>query len=471
MTYSLSNATTAQQLLNNAPLAQRPDEPGQQKVELQAIGGLRSDSVFQQFGILENPFGVTPNPRYLYQSRTHAEASSSLIVGIECGVGFQALIAPPGMGKTTILFNILEQFENVACTAFLFQLQSDSSDLLRNFISELGGDACDSDLVRMQDTINQLLVRERRAGRRTILIIDEAQTLEPSVLETVRLLSNFETPSEKLLQIILAGQPQLAHRLASAEVAQLSQRISILTTLVPLGLEDTAKYIEHRLQIAGYRGRPLFTAEAVQLIWESSCGVPREINKLCFNALLLARAVKQMRVDLRILQEVVTDLSLDRIRTNGGPSSTGIRAVQISQSQVKNNKASSDRDGDASCKSELLDVAGQSDDMAMRDLEPSTLGNRGETDVVASPIAGEDESLSSDSPVEITARLLSDAIEHDSQPRRGKPTAAERAVMPEAIETFMPELERLIGGPEASQPKVARPSPDMIAEPAKKSSA
>src|SRR6266550_8708073 len=147
MTYSLSNATTAQQLLNNAPLAQRPDEPGQQKVELQAIGGLRSDSVFQQFGVRENPFGVTPNPRYLYQSRTHAEASSSLVVGIEWGVGFQALIAPPGMGKTTILFNLLEQFKNVACTAFLFQPHGDSHTFLHCLLSELGDEAHDSDPV------------------------------------------------------------------------------------------------------------------------------------------------------------------------------------------------------------------------------------------------------------------------------------------------------------------------------------
>src|SRR5437016_6644124 len=228
-------------LPDNGLPPRRTDECSPGKKPRQPIGGFRPNLLYERYGVLENPFGVTPNPRYLYQSRTHAEAKSSLIIGVECGVGFQALIAPPGMGKTTILFNILEQFESVACTAFLFQLQSDSSDLLRNFISELGGDACDSDLVRMQDTINQLLVRERRAGRRTILIIDEAQTLEPSVLETVRLLSNFETPSEKLLQIILAGQPQLAHRLASAEVAQLSQRISILTTLVPLDLEDTTK--------------------------------------------------------------------------------------------------------------------------------------------------------------------------------------------------------------------------------------
>src|SRR5438445_2046945 len=311
----------------------RTDECSPGKKPRQPIGGFRPNFLYEQYGMLENPFGVTPNPRYLYQSRTHAEARASLIVGIECGVGFQALIAPPGMGKTTILFNILEQFENVACTAFLCQSHGDSRDLLHNFISELGVNASDSDLVLMQDTINQLLVCEHRAGRRTILIIDEAQNLEPSVLETVRLLSNFETPSEKLLQIILAGQPQLAHRLASAEVAQLSQRISILTTLIPLDLEETAKYLEHRLKIAGYRGRALFTADALKLIWESSGGVPREINKRCFNAFLLARAANRMRVDLRISQEVVADLNPDRIRNSCAPS-TVMRGVRISQPQM-----------------------------------------------------------------------------------------------------------------------------------------
>ncbi|PYV64774.1 MAG: hypothetical protein DMG97_34000, partial [Acidobacteria bacterium] len=143
----------------------------------------------------------------------------------------------------------------------------------------------------MQDTLNQLLIREHRASRQTIVIVDEAQSLDTSVLETLRLLSNFETPTEKLLQIILAGQPQLAQRLASPELAQLYQRISIRATLIPFDLEDTRNYIEHRLKIAGYRGPPLFTPAAVRSIWERSSGVPREINTLCFNALLLATAV------------------------------------------------------------------------------------------------------------------------------------------------------------------------------------
>ena len=278
--------------------------------------------------MLENPFGVTPNPRYLYHSKTHAETRASLIIGIECGVGFQALIAPPGMGKTTILFDVLQRFKNVARTAFLFQIHGDSCDFLRYLISELGGEAHDSDVAHMQDTINELLIRERRAGRRTIVVIDEAQMLNTSVLETVRLLSNFETTAEKLIQIILAGQPKLAQRLANPEMAQLHQRISMLTTLVPFGLEDTKNYIEHRLMIAGYKGPPLFTAAAVRLIWESSGGVPREINTLCFNALLLARAAEQKQVHPAILNEVVADLDLDRIRLNTGMRPSGMRGLQ-----------------------------------------------------------------------------------------------------------------------------------------------
>ena len=324
----LTNATSAQPPLDNALPPCRAEERGPQKTELQPIGEFRLKLLYEGYGILENPFGMTPDPHYLYQSRTHTEARSSLVVGIECGVGFQALIAPPGMGKTTILFNIIEQFHQVARTAFLFQIQGDSRDFLRYLISELGGEAQGSDLVCMQGTINQLLIRERQAGRPTIVIIDEAQSLAPSVLETVRLLSNFETPTEKLVHIILAGQPQLAHRLASSEVAQLSQRISILTTLVPLDLEDTTRYIEHRLKIAGYRGQPLFTSGALNLIWKRSGGIPREINKLCFNALLLARAVKHTLVDSHILREVVTDLDLDRIRFNTAATLGGMRGVE-----------------------------------------------------------------------------------------------------------------------------------------------
>src|SRR5882762_3489240 len=175
--HSLMNPTFAPPPGDNELLPRGNDAPDPQKPEAPAIGQLHK-LLYEQYGILENPFGVTPNPRYLYQSNTHAEAKSSLIIGVECGIGFQALIAPPGMGKTTVLFDILERFNKVALTAFLFQIHGDSCDFLRYLISELGGEAHDSDPARMQDTINELLIRERRAGRQTIIIIDEAQILD-----------------------------------------------------------------------------------------------------------------------------------------------------------------------------------------------------------------------------------------------------------------------------------------------------
>src|SRR5215831_17979236 len=168
-------------------------------MDMQPAAASNPNPLFEQLGIAENPFGVTPNPRYFYQTKSHAEARASLIIGLECGLGFQALIAPPGMGKTTILFDVLERFNKSARTAFLFQLQGgDSKDFLRCLTLELENADAPSDMVQVQDAINRLLINERRRGRRTILIIDEAQCLSTSVLETVRLLSNFETPTEKL---------------------------------------------------------------------------------------------------------------------------------------------------------------------------------------------------------------------------------------------------------------------------------
>ena len=267
-----------------------------------------AEILFQRIGVQENPFGFTPNPKYLYPGRSHAEARASMILGLECGLGFQALIAPPGMGKTTVLFDILAHFRRVAHTAFLFQLQGNARSFLRYLALELGTEVNDLDLVHVQHGINRLLVRERRLGRRTIIVIDEGQTLNSSVLEVVRLLSNFETASDKLLQIVLAGQPELAEKLALPELAQLSQRISMIKTLAALDLSETIGYIEHRLGVAGYQGQSLFTPAALESIWAASHGVPREINTICFNALLLLTASAGTQVGVEIVREVLDDL-------------------------------------------------------------------------------------------------------------------------------------------------------------------
>ncbi len=215
------------------------------------------------YGFREQPFGVTPDPRFLYLSPAHREALASLYYGIESGRGFLALIAKPGMGKTTLLFHLLEKFRHNARTAFLFQTQCSSREFMRFLLAELGVESHDQDFVRMHEEFNKMLLQEARAGRRFIIVVDEAQNLDASVLETVRLLSDFETPRAKLLQIILAGQPELADKLASRHMAQLRQRVSLLNRLSPLSIEETRKYIDHRLRVAGYTGAPLFTPDAL----------------------------------------------------------------------------------------------------------------------------------------------------------------------------------------------------------------
>src|ERR1035438_5582910 len=204
------------------------------------------------YGLREQPFGVTPDPRFLYLSPAHREALASMVYGIEAGRGFIGLIAPPGMGKTTLLFHLLEKFRSSARTAFLFQTQCNSREFMRFLLAELGYETGDHDFVRMHEEFNQHLLREAKAGNRFIVVVDEAQNLDPSVLETIRLLSDFETPQAKLLQIVLAGQPELADKLASRNLAQLRQRISLGSGLKPLSVDDTRNYIQHRLRVAGY---------------------------------------------------------------------------------------------------------------------------------------------------------------------------------------------------------------------------
>ncbi len=263
------------------------------------------------YHLREQPFGVTPDPRFLYLARTHREALASLFYGIQVGRGFMALIASPGMGKTTLLFQLLERLRKSACFAFLFQTQCNSREFLRYLLSDMGLEVGGKDLVSMHQLLNEALVRMSRNGRRFVLVIDEAQNLDDSVLETVRLLSDFETSSSKLIQIVLAGQSQLATKLARPSLVQLRQRIAILSRLEPLSPAETGYYIAHRLQVGGYEGGPLFSREALALVAARSRGVPRNINNLCFNALSLGFALQRKRIDARLVREVVADFELE----------------------------------------------------------------------------------------------------------------------------------------------------------------
>jgi general secretion pathway protein A len=268
------------------------------------------------FGLREQPFGVTPDPRFLYLSAAHREALASLYYGIEANRGFLGLIAKPGMGKTTILFHLLEKFRSSARTAFLFQTQCTSREFMRFLLAELGYESDGQDFVRMHEEFNRRLLQEARAGNRFIVVIDEAQNLEPSVLETVRLLSDFETPRAKLMHIILAGQPELADKLASPGLAQLRQRVSIVHGLEPLSPREIKNYIDHRLRIAGYDGPPLFTPEVYEDIARASEGIPRNINNFCFNALSLACALQKKVVDTAVVKEVIADLDISKLTSD-----------------------------------------------------------------------------------------------------------------------------------------------------------
>ena len=270
--------------------------------------------ILEHFKLAEQPFGVTPDSRFLYLGPKHREALASLVYGTESNRGFLALIAKPGMGKTSLLYHYLSYLRDKARTAFVFRTDCDSREFIRHLLLDLGIDVAGMDLPAMHDTLNRLLTEEMRAGRRFVLVIDEAQNLDEKVLESIRLLSNFETPWTKLMQIVLAGQPQLADRLASPSMAQLRQRVSMVIRIEPFTSEEVNAYIDHRLWIAGCEKPAFLTVGARKLIADHSEGIPRNINNLCFNAMSLACALQRKTIDRDIVRDVIADLDLEPLR-------------------------------------------------------------------------------------------------------------------------------------------------------------
>ena len=285
----------------------------------------------QFYGLKEQPFGVTPDPRFLYLGPAHQEALASLVYGIETGRGFMALIAPPGLGKTTLIMRLMDRLQDSALTAFLFQAHRDSRELLKNLLLDLEAEPSGQDLSDLQAQLHDVLIRNSGTGKRVVVVIDEAQNLDDSVLEMVRMLSNFETPEAKLLQIVLVGQPALADKLAKPQLAQLRQRISIITHFPLLRGDEVEKYIQHRLRVAGYKGGRLFAPRALAMIARYSRGVPRVINNLCFHALSLGYAKNQKSIDVSTLREVIADLNLESLgqgrRDAAAPARQGAAAV------------------------------------------------------------------------------------------------------------------------------------------------
>ncbi len=263
------------------------------------------------FKLKIEPFGTTPDNRFLFPSATHREALSSLLYGLRSGRGFVALVARPGMGKTTLLFHLLRMIGESARTAFLFQTLCGPDAFLRSLLADFGLEDEGGDIVRMHAKLNHYLLRQSQDGRDVVVVIDEAQSLDERVLELVRMLSNFETPRKKLMHLVLTGQPQLAEKLASEGLTQLRQRISIVAKLAPLNAQETREYMEHRLRVAGAPAdHAIFSDEACELIARQSEGIPRNINNLCFNSMTLACALGKSQVHESMVREAIADLEV-----------------------------------------------------------------------------------------------------------------------------------------------------------------
>ncbi|TGD71894.1 general secretion pathway protein GspA [Mangrovimicrobium sediminis] len=266
---------------------------------------------YQYFGLSEAPFSIAVNPRYLFMSARHRDALAHLLYGVGAGGGFILLTGEVGTGKTTINRCLLEQLPENTDIAIILNPALNAIELLASVCDELGIEyqRDGHTLKTLTDSLHRFLLDNHARGRKTVLMIDEAQHLDFDVLEQIRLLTNLETHSEKLLQIILIGQPELAQLLARPELRQLNQRITARYNLGPLNLNETRAYIQHRLQVAGMTAdRELFPAAVVRGIYRETRGIPRLINVLCDRILLGTYGRNKRRADTQTLRLAVREV-------------------------------------------------------------------------------------------------------------------------------------------------------------------
>jgi len=261
------------------------------------------------FGLKENPFTLSPDPRYLYLSPQHREALNCLIYGIGEKKGFMVVTGGIGAGKTTLCRALLAGLDGSVATALIFNPALSDIELLKTINQEFGIRLVGRGTrKRYLDALNAFLMHNFAAGRNAVLMIDEAQNLSHSVMEQIRMLSNLETVREKLIQIILLGQPELRRLLALPSLRQLNERITVRYDLKPLAREDVRRYIEHRLVTAGGETNEVFTVGSYALIYGMSRGIPRRINAICDRALLIAYGRDLRTIDRRIIRAAVRDI-------------------------------------------------------------------------------------------------------------------------------------------------------------------
>jgi type II secretory pathway predicted ATPase ExeA len=265
------------------------------------------------FGLKENPFTVNPDPRFLYRTRQVEEALACLAYGIRQGSGFTLMSGEVGTGKTTLLNTLMEELRGQPVnTAFIFNPGLGVNQFLHVALEDFGIHSETRRKDEMLLQLNQWLLERYSAGERAVLIVDESQNLSLEVLEEIRLLTNLETAKEKLLQIVLSGQSEIEVLLRQPALRQLLQRITLRCRMTPLSPQDTRGYIYERLRIAGGQGSPIFTPDAVAMVYSYSGGIPRVINLLCENALISAFADAQRPVLAATIRDVGREFELDR---------------------------------------------------------------------------------------------------------------------------------------------------------------
>lgn len=260
------------------------------------------------YHLSENPFNLTPDPKFHYINESTREALAAVLYGIKSRKGFLTLIGEAGTGKTTLLRRIVDEIEGETRVVFVFNPGVSFDELLEYLCMELGIRTEGGGRLQLIEKLNQYLLEQLTDGRNVVVIIDEAQTLEDGVLEELRMLSNLETSKEKILQIVLSGQPELEEKLRKPNLRQLRQRIGVRATLKPMRSDEIRAYVETRLKSAGGQKAELFTAPALLRCWKASQGIPRVINVICDNAMMVAFAEGSDRITVSVMNAAIRDL-------------------------------------------------------------------------------------------------------------------------------------------------------------------
>ncbi|MBN1999978.1 AAA family ATPase [candidate division KSB1 bacterium] len=305
----------------------------------------------KHFKIAEEPFSTTPDPRFLYRSEIHEEALDRIITSVSLRRGINAIIGEPGLGKSMLIRTMLKGLQDTVRFAWVFNTTLNSRELLKYICRDFGFKPKNDDMSDMLLELYTFLIKEYENGKLCLLIVDEAQNLKPNVLEEIRQLSNLETVRKKLLQVILSGQPQLDVTLEHPDLNQLKQRISLKAILHRLNLIDTKKYIQHRLDIAGNATKNLFTEAAMNVVYEISGGIPRLINQVCDNALLVGAKRKINQID----SVLVTELLEKGLVTPAGKPYIPLKKEDVIQTMPQDWHPGNKKNGNSGSQAENMD--------------------------------------------------------------------------------------------------------------------